>query len=149
MICCITVLLSQSNISKSARFFFADPCLSMFSMTICMSSSRSVGLVREYMLQQSLLHASFGGAEADLDLARCGDRNLARWYSVSLWETLLAAAAAVLALASHSSNVFLVLFNTFSPSLIHSIRSPKPEARSRPGHSSENKINAIASSWAP
>ena len=115
-----------------------------------MSSSRSVGLVREYMLQQSLLHASFGGAEADLDLARCGDRDLARWYSVSFWETLLAAAAAVLALASRSSNVFAVVFyKTFSPSLIHSIRSPKPEARSRPGHSSENKINAIASSWAP
>ena len=82
------------------------------------------------MLQQSLLHASFGGAEADLDLARCGDRNLARWYSVSLWETLLAAAAAVLALASHSSNVFVVFKKLFRlRSCIPSeARNQKPEA---------------------
>ena len=81
------------------------------------------------MLQRRLLHAPFGGAEAGLDLARCGGRDLARWYSVSLWEALLAAAAAVFVLASHSSNVFFV-FQTFRlrPSIPSEARNHKPEA---------------------
>ena len=73
----------NNNIAFSIEYieinsrFFADPCLSMFSMTVCTTSSRSVGLIRKYMLQRRLLHAPVGGAEAGLDLARCGGRDLA------------------------------------------------------------------------